>query len=57
MLKGATTGMDRFVQPSTGTMSGGKIIFANSKLNELNDPTVPPSKGVSLQLARFIPVE
>lgn len=52
-----TKGTDRFAQPSTGTIGNGKIYVLNSKLNELKDPTVLPSKEFSIQVARLVPVE
>lgn len=54
----STLGTDRFHQPSTATIGGdGKIYVLNSKLNELTDPTAPPSKQFSLQVARFVEVK
>ncbi|MBA4167495.1 MAG: SMP-30/gluconolactonase/LRE family protein [Chitinophagaceae bacterium] len=49
----ATSGADRFKQPSTATMQQDKIYVLNSKLNELSNPTMPPSIKFSLQLAKF----
>lgn len=55
-IKSATTGEDRFQQPSTVINNGGQIWVLNSKLNELSNPTLVPSKEFSLQLAQFKPV-
>lgn len=54
----STKGTDRFAQPSTATMdTKGKVYIMNSKLNELSDPTAPPSKEFSIQTAVFVPVK
>lgn len=55
-VKAATSGEDRFQQPSTVTMANGQTYVLNSKLNELADPTKRPSKAFSLQVAEFRPV-
>ena len=55
-LKGATSVEDRFAQPSTLTMMNGKVFLLNSKLNELQDSTIPKSKEFSLQVAQFRPM-
>ncbi len=52
-LKGATSAEDRFAQPSTVTIMNGKVFLLNSKLNELQDSTIPKSKDFSLQLVQF----
>ena len=49
----ATAAEDRFHQPSTCTIKGGKVYVVNSKLNELQDKSVTPSKDFSLQVAEF----
>lgn len=49
----STSPADRFKQPSTATMQQDKVYVLNSKLNELSNPTMPPSKEFSLQLAVF----
>jgi hypothetical protein len=55
-IKAATSGGDRFQQPSTVTTANGKTYVLNSKLNELADPVKRPSKEFSLQLAEFKPM-
>ncbi|GAA4321835.1 SMP-30/gluconolactonase/LRE family protein [Mucilaginibacter gynuensis] len=56
-VKEATGGTDRFAQPSTGVVGAGKVWVLNSRLNELSNPTLVPSKEFSLQLAVFQPVK
>ncbi|MCZ4222532.1 gluconolaconase [Pedobacter rhodius] len=55
-IKAATTGEDRFAQPSTAILDAGQVWVLNSKLNELSNPTLVPSKEFSLQLAVFKPL-
>jgi sugar lactone lactonase YvrE len=55
-LQSSTAATDRFIQPSTLALRDGQLFALNSKLNELSDPTAPPSKEFSLQLVRLIPV-
>lgn len=55
-IKESTGITDRFQNPSAGTMVQNKLYILNSKLNELQDPIMPPSKEWSLQLAQFKPV-
>ena len=57
MVKAATASEDRFQQPSTCVLGRGKLYVVNSKLNELQDPGITPSKEFSLQLAVFRPVQ
>jgi len=52
----ATKIVDRFAKPSTGTFRQDKVWILNSKLNELSDPTKPPSKEFSIQLAELKPL-
>ena len=52
----ATAVEDRFKQPSTATLQKDKVYVLNSKLNELSNPTMPPSKEFSIQLAKFQPL-
>jgi len=52
----STQSEDRFQQPSTGVVQNGKIWLLNSKLNELSNPTIPPSREFSLQLAELKPL-
>ncbi len=52
----ATSGTDRFQNPSTSTMKGNDLYIMNSKLNEIKDSSLTPSKEFSLQLALFKPV-
>lgn len=56
-VKASTAATDRFQNPSSGTVAKGKVWLVNSKINELSDPTLPPSKEFSLQLAEFRPVK
>ena len=53
----ATSGTDRFQNPSTSAMKGNDLYILNSKLNELKDSINSPSKEFSLQLAVFKPVQ
>lgn len=53
-IKAYTLMTDRFHQPTTATMKDGKVYVLNSKMNELTDPTAPPSKEFSLQEVRFV---
>lgn len=53
-INGATLLVDRFDYPTTATLMGVKVYALNAKLNELTDPTEPPSKEFALQLARFV---
>ncbi|MBL4675049.1 MAG: gluconolaconase [Mucilaginibacter sp.] len=55
--KAATSGADRFQQPSTGTVANGQTYILNSKMNELADPVKRPSPAFSLQVAEFRPVQ
>ena len=55
-VKAATSGEDRFAQPSTAIADANRIWVLNSKLNELSNPAMVPSKEFSLQLAVFRPV-
>lgn len=56
-IKATTSNEDRFQYPTTGIAQQGKIFVLNAKLNELDDPTKPPSKEFSLQLAQLKPAE
>lgn len=53
-VKAYTLMTDRFHHPTTATMKDGKVYVLNSKMNELTDPTAPPSKAFSLQEVRFV---
>ncbi|HEV7780011.1 MAG TPA: hypothetical protein VGO58_02040 [Chitinophagaceae bacterium] len=53
----ATASADMFHQPSTCAQQQGKIYVVNSKLNELQDPGITPSKEFSLQVAVLRPVQ
>lgn len=55
-VKAGTALEDRFAQPSTLTMMNNDIYLLNSKLNELQDSTVPRSKEFSLQLVKLLPM-
>ncbi|MEJ7736343.1 MAG: hypothetical protein WKF97_02855 [Chitinophagaceae bacterium] len=55
-VKASTKAADRFHQPTTAAMKKNDIYVLNSKMNELSDPTLPPSKEFSLQVVRFQPV-
>jgi hypothetical protein len=52
-IKASTATEDRFQHPSTCTIREGKVYVVNSKLNELQDPGITPSKEFSFQLAVF----
>lgn len=52
-VKASTAATDRFQYPSSGVIANEKIYLINSKINELNDPTQPPSKEFSLQLVQL----
>lgn len=56
-VKAATATEDRFQYPTTGIVEQGKIYVLNSKLNELDDLTKPPSKEFSLQLVELKPAQ
>lgn len=56
-LASSTAATDRFIQPSTLALRDGQLYALNSKLNELSDPTAPPSKEFSLQLVRLMPAK
>lgn len=53
-VKAYTLVADRLHYPTTGTLNNKKVYVLNSKLNEVTDPTVPPSKEFSLQQVRFV---
>jgi len=55
-IKSATAGEDRFQQPSTAVINNGQVWVLNSKLNELSNPTLVPSKEFSVQQAVFKPM-
>jgi sugar lactone lactonase YvrE len=56
-IKSFTIAEDRFQYPTTGVMQNGNIYLLNSKLNELSDPGINPSKEFSLQLVKFKPAQ
>ena len=56
-VKASTAMEDRFSYPTTGVIGQGKLYALNAKLNELNDPTKPPSKEFSLQLVQLKPAQ
>lgn len=56
-VKAATAASDLFQHPTTATMQDGRIWALNSKMNELMDSTMAPSKEFSLQLVTFQPVQ
>ena len=56
-VKGYTLLEDRLHHPTTVTLSNGMLYAVNSKMNELSDPTAPPSKEFSLQMVRFVPAK
>lgn len=49
----STSITDRFQHPTTGTIKNGKVYLLNSKINELSDSSITPSKEYSLQLVDF----
>jgi len=55
-IKAATMSTDLFQNPSTCTIKNGKVYVMNSKLNELQDPGITPSKEFSIQQAVFKPM-
>ena len=55
-VKSATTADDRFQHPTTGTVLDSKVWLLNSKMNELADSSIVPSRKFSLQAAMFRPV-
>lgn len=56
-VKGATATEDRFQHPTTVTVQDGRAWVLNSKMNELMDSSMSPSKKFSFQLAKFNPVQ
>ncbi len=56
-LIGQTLLVDRFDNPTTLTRKGNRLYVLNAKLNELTNPTEPPSKEFSLQEVRFVAVQ
>ena len=55
-INASTLLTDRFDFPTTATFKDGKPYALNAKLNELTDPTEPPSKEFSFQLVRLVPM-
>ena len=55
-IKAATAAEDRFQYPTTATLEHSNLWLMNSKINELSDPSVTPSKIFSIQLVNFQPV-
>ena len=55
-VKGATATEDRLQHPTTVTVQDGRVWVLNSKMNELADSSILPSREFSLQLAKFNPV-
>ena len=55
-ITSATSARDRFARPTTATLKENKVFVLNSKMNELTDPTAPPSSEFSIQEAVFKPV-
>lgn len=56
-VEAATAATDLFQNPSTITMANGKLFALNSKLNELQDPSIKPSEDFSIQLALPRPIK
>lgn len=56
-VKAATATEDRFQNPTTATMKDSRVWVLNSKMNELTDSSMMPSKEFSIQLARFVSVQ
>jgi sugar lactone lactonase YvrE len=52
-VESETAATDLFQNPSTATMVNGKVYALNSKLNELQDPSLKPSMEFSIQPAMF----
>jgi len=57
VITAATAATDRFQNPSTCTIHGGKVYALNSKMNEIQDPSYAPSKEFTIQQAIFRPVK
>lgn len=56
-VKAYTLVEDRLHHPTTVTLGKGKMFAVNSKMNELSDPTAPPSKEFSLQAIQWVPAK
>lgn len=56
-VKGATASLDNFQHPTTATVQDGRVWVLNSKMNELADSSVLPSREFSIQMAKFNPVQ
>jgi len=56
-VESTTAAADLFQNPSTITMVNGKIYAVNSKLNELQDPSIKPSTEFTIQAAMFKPMK
>lgn len=56
-VKGATATLDNFQHPTTATVQDGRVWVLNSKMNELQDSSMTPSKEFSIQTAKFNPVQ
>lgn len=55
-VTGSTILLDRLDNPTTLTKKNQQLFVLNAKINELSDPTRPPSSKFSLQLVRFVPL-
>lgn len=55
-VKGATAAEARFQNPTTVTVQDSRVWVLNSKMNELVDSSIVPSREFSLQMAKFNPV-
>lgn len=54
---GATAALDNFQHPTTAAVQDGRVWVLNSKMNELQDSSITPSKEFSIQMAKFNPVQ
>lgn len=55
-VKGATASLDNFQHPTTAAVQDGRVWVLNSKMNELADSSILPSREFSIQMAKFNPV-
>ncbi len=56
-VKGATATLDNFQHSTTATVQDGRVWILNSKMNELADSSILPSREFSIQMAKFNPVQ
>ena len=56
-VKGVTATLDNFQHPTTAAVQDGRVWVLNSKMNELQDSSIVPSREFSIQMAKFNPVQ